>query len=1639
MPTSRISSRFFQNKAFFIFCLSLLIVLPMMWGWHSSRAARQNDQHQPPPERNSSPSSYRSSTGQHKLRVFDPQMAGELKRLGARQVADYGSFQVFDADETAVQAMRKSDAIRFSDEDNLILLNSAVLDTTKTELQQDRRKRVSLEDGESALHLVQFAGPVRPSWYAALQATGVKIVNYIPNNAYLVYGDARQLAKVSSWASTADYVQWNGEYKSAFKIDPAIYARLRGKSLDALQESDLFAIQLVTDGSGNQTTRLAIENLKTEPIRSQYGILHFVNIIVKLPVSAVDRQLAARPDVVSISRYLIPEKFDERQNVIMTGNLTGNNPTPSNYLTYLANQGFNQGQFDTSGFAVNVVDSGIDNATTSPNHFALYTGGLTSNPSRVTFNRLEGTPNMGTSTLLGCDGHGNINAHIIGAFVPTGSPFDVFPHADASGFRYGLGVAPFVRLGSTVVFDPNIWTFPSLPNIESRAYNDNARISSNSWGTNVGGAYTIDSQVYDALVRDAQPVGAAIEQAGNQEMVIVFSAGNQGPASGTIGSPGTAKNVITVGAAENVLSIGGSDGCGIADTGADNANDIVGFSSRGPTTDGRIKPEIVAPGSHITGGVAQTSSPPLTGQGDACYTGNGICGGASGSKFFPSGQQFYTASSGTSHSAPAVAGAAALLRQRFINASLTAPSPAMTKAVLMNSARYLTGASANDSLWSNVQGMGEVNLTTAFDLFSTPSILRDQIPADTFTTTGQTRVFAGTVPSTSQPFRVTLAWTDAPGSTTGNAFVNNLDLEVTVGGQTYKGNVFSGAASATGGSADLRNNAESVFLPAGVSGPFTVRVIASNIAGDGVPNSGGALDQDFALVVGNGVLESQPVIAPTGSVITAESCGTGNNAIDPGETVTVDLSLQNVGDANATDVVATLQPTGGVNNPSAAQTYGAMAAGGAAVTKSFTFTASGSCGGTVVATLALQDGAINLGTITYTFTLGSAIVSTVAFSNTAAITIPNGAPGTSVGNASPYPSQVTVSGMTGNISKVTVTLTGVNHTFPDDMDVLLVGPGGQKVILMSDAGGSTDLVNANITFDDTGTLLPDLAAITTGTYSPANHDGVITDNFSSPAPTGPYASALSAFNGTVPNGTWSLYIVDDADIEVGSITGGWSLSVTTSIPTCCNVACPSITVNPPTLPNGSFGRPYSQQLSQTGGLNPLTFSFTGTLPPGLTLSSSGLLSGSPTATGSFNFTVHVADGNNCPGSQAYTVDIARLQFYPLATPIRLLDTRAGATVGCNLPGAAINGGTSFTQAARGTCSSQTIPPDAMAITGNITTVESGGGFLTLYPSDAALPFVANSNYAANEILNNVFTVGLGEPDGAFKIFVSSTTNVVVDVTGYYAPPTPSGLYFHPLPKPIRLLDTRLGATGCNTPETPIQAATDTLQSGHLTCDGVTIPAAARAIVGNATVVSPASNGFLTMFPADATRPFIATSNYRLGQTMNGPFTVGLTATGGFNVYSVAAAELVIDVSGYFSTEATDANGTGLLFTGLPRPVRLLETRIGQPSGCTMLNSQIAGGSSITQNARGTCDGVTVANTSLAVVGNATVVGPAANGFLTFWPSSATQPFIANSNYVAGKTFNRHFIVGLGAGDGAFKVFSASTTDLVVDIVGYFAP
>lgn len=1447
---------------------------------------------------------YRSPSARHKVTSSDAKSSAILESQGARLIADYGSYKLYEVSNELSAKAEGVAGVETVDENNLVLLNSGAIDTTSSEAQDLR----SVKGGGSAgsgrqMHLIQFAGPIKHEWYDALVATGAKIVTYIPNNAYLVYGDARAIGSVKSLAARS-YVQWDQPYTREHKISPDVAAAqsqqaaaqkngLKKAPLANLTSkgNQLFAIQLVNDGTENASTFALIDRLKLEPVYRQTKVLNYVNIVVALPAADVTGAIAERGDVVSIAPWNMPHRMDERQDQVMAGNITGNGPSTGDYLSYLASKGFTN---TTTSFGVNVTDSGIDNGTTTPNHFGLYALGNPASAanSRVVYARVIGTPTGVNSTTQACDGHGNLNSHVIGGYVPTGTVggvnFGAAPHADAQGFRYGLGVLPWVKLGSSVIFDNSgnpsgDFTNPDYSEIESRAYNDSMRISSNSWGAS-SNAYSIDSQEYDALVRDAQPTGSTFPVAGNQEYVILFAGGNDGSGAGSIGLPGTAKNVITVGAAEGVQAFGGADGCGTGDNEADSANDIVGFSSRGPTADGRRKPDIVAPGTHISGGVAQASiaSPAGSGTGAqlACFNATGVCAGPGGSDFFPSGQQWYTASSGTSHSTPAVAGFAALIRQYFINNALTPPSPAMTKAMMMNTARYMNGTGANDSLPSNSQGMGFANFNNFFSLFTGGAIRRDQVGADKFTASGQQRLFTGTINSSGAPVRITLAWTDTPGPTSGNAFVNNLDLEVTIGGNTYKGNVFSGANSVTGGAADIRNNVESVFIPAGVTGNILVKVKATNIAGDGVPGDADALDQDFALVVSNAATASVPVIEGGVADITAESCAPADDAASPGETVTIDLPLTNNGTAATSSLVATLQATGGVTSPSGPQNYGALApggsatrpftftvdpaklcgsalvltlalqdgasnlgtvtytlrvgtlgaaststyssgnvavaipdnttievpivvnasgaaadvnvrvrlnhtfdadltlslqapdgttvvlaqnrdtalgggdnygtgandcsgtptvfddsaataiasglppfsgtfrpetplsdlngksingtwkllvndnatqdtgtvgcvtleisrqpfvccgvagtpviasggaaaltaesvtpannnpdpgetvtanfpilntgdgstsnlvgtmltsggvtpvtpqrtygvvaAGGPAVSQPFTFVTSGSCGSTVTASIQFQDGATNLGTLNYTFQLGTTSVANQTFSNATAIVIPGTGTGATTGApASPYPSNITVSGITAPVSKVSVTLKNMSHTFPDDVDVLLVGPTGRKFIILSDAGDTNDWVGATITLDDAAAnSLGDTASNQTGTFKPGNF-GTVQDPFPAPAPAGPYLSPApggaetfaSAFGGQDPNGTWSLYVVDDAATDVGTFAGGWDLTVTTSQAVCntqsCSLTCPanitvpadasgtSAVVNyPATTPTGSCG------------------------------------------------------------------------------------------------------------------------------------------------------------------------------------------------------------------------------------------------------------------------------------------------------------------------------------------------------------------------------------------------------------------------------------------------------------------------------------
>lgn len=805
-------------------------------------ASRQRDT-QPATTLDSIPNAYISDNTWHKLILgADDQATYDALRDSGAILSEinYGSFKLVVVDERAMGSRDALHALSVSVQDNLnlIALNGYILDTTNPDatyrgLPADLRKSDiadALARGTrpiGGLYILQFAGPIQDAWLDALKATGVEVVTYIPSNAYIVRGKAKAGAALLSFAARNSFTQFIGDYEPAFRLSPQMRAA-REKDAAALVD---VTVQVI-DGPDAKQTIANLSALASEFVGS-YRMLNYHNVELRVPASRLS-EMARYDDVFAIEERGQRRRLDEAQGQIVAGTLTGNSPTGPGYLSWLASKGFTSSQF--TSFAVNVVDD----TYTLQGHPDLPSG-------RVAF---ETNP-TNQSGVLG--GHGFLNSHIVGGFNNgTGSAFE-----DALGFNYGLGIAPFARVGVTAIFGNGS---SSGTTWENTGYGLGARMSSNSWGFNdiLGNPitrYDTNAQAYDRIVRDAQS-GVA----GLQQLTVVFAAGNAGSGANTVGSPGTAKNIITVGASENVRQTG-TDGCGIANSGADSANDIISFSSRGPVNssggDGRIKPDIVAPGTHIEAGVPQSN-----------YNGSSVC-----NQYWPAGQTLYGWSSGTSHSTPAVAGGTALVYQDFLNKALPAPSPAMVKAYLMNSAAYMTGVGAGGNLPSNSQGMGRMDLGRAFD--STARILVDQ--TQVFGATGETHQVTGSVADTGQPFRVTLAWTDAPGPTSGAPYVNNLDLEVTVGGTTYKGNVFSGANSISGGTADGKNNAESVFLPAGTSGSFTITVRATNIAGDGVPGNADTTDQDFALVVYNGSAGAPPPptigVSPTSFSFSATAGG----------------------------------------------------------------------------------------------------------------------------------------------------------------------------------------------------------------------------------------------------------------------------------------------------------------------------------------------------------------------------------------------------------------------------------------------------------------------------------------------------------------------------------------------------------------------------------------------------------------------------------------------------------------------------------------------------------------------------------------------------------------------------------------------
>ena len=334
---------------------------------------------------------------------------------------------------------------------------------------------------------------------------------------------------------------------------------------------------------------------------------------------------------------------------------------------------------------------------------------------------------------------------------------------------------------------------------------------------------------------------------------------------------------------------------------------------------------------------------------------------------------------------------------------------------------------------------------------------------------------------------------------------------------------------------------------------------------------------------------------------------------------------------------------------------------------------------------------------------------------------------------------------------------------------------------------------------------------------------------------------------------------------------------------------------------------------------------------------------------------------------------------------------------------------------------------AGAVAVNVTvTNPTASSFLTVYPTGQALPTAANLVFSSGQTVPNMVVVKLGTNGQITMYNYGGNVDVIVDVQGWF----PADSSFTGL-TPARLMDTRPGyptidSQYSGTGSIGASATTDLVISGR---GGV--PATdVGAVALNITVVGATRDSYLTAFPSGASRPTAANLNYRAGQTVPNMVIAKLGAGGAISLYNFAGnADLVVDVLGWFP-----ATGS---FVGLT-PARLLETRGGLPT----IDGQSQGGGPVGPNG---LLALTVVNrggvpaTGVGAVAlNVAVTSPTATSFLTAFPSDApSRPTAANLNFTAGQTVPNMIIVKVGA-NGQITLFNfAGSTDIVVDVLGWF--
>ncbi|MCP4661865.1 MAG: S8 family serine peptidase, partial [bacterium] len=658
---------------------------------------------------------------------------------------------------------------------SVISLNSVVIDVGKPLPAIPRHLTVGSEElplkdaGDNRYFLVKYPGPVTAAQYRTLAAAAERIYTYLPHDAFLVKlpGGSADEASRSLGAS------WIGPYHPFYKISRSV-AQIRPGAKAAADDEKIVMLLVYPDVDLDQL-RSRLRALGVDRVVGWKDNPRFSRI--RLLMSATE--IAQVRDLLAQLREVFWIGLEGRRVLLNDTTIwVGQSGTGGGQTTPIFDQGiYGEGQI------VAILDTGIDPDMC---YFRDTTQGLppTNECDGGTVVDLNQRKVIAVDFLWQSECSGGIggsewDTHDHGTHVAGTVAGDNFAnpliHDTADGMAPGARLviqdggfqtdncADLPGLGCPVV---------DLTPIFQQTYDQGARIHTNSWGDREN--YT-PYNIYSAGSEDVDQFMWS-----HKDFLLVFAAGNSGSSAGTVGSPATAKSVLAVGATNRGSS----------------AESMASFSSCGPTADGRIKPDVTAPGVGI-----YSANNDINIGSNNCNT---------------------RSMSGTSMAAPAAAGLAALVGQYFTDGwyptgaanppdGLT-PSSALLRAALVNSGHDMSGTAA---IPANCQGWGRVLLDNVLYFVGDARELwaLDEPTGFPLGSSGETRDFAFTVTSSAEPFKVTLVWTDFPSTPAASPNLNNdLDLIVTGPGGTYLGNVFSGGQSTTGGSADRLNTLEQVLL-----------------------------------------------------------------------------------------------------------------------------------------------------------------------------------------------------------------------------------------------------------------------------------------------------------------------------------------------------------------------------------------------------------------------------------------------------------------------------------------------------------------------------------------------------------------------------------------------------------------------------------------------------------------------------------------------------------------------------------------------------------------------------------------------------------------------------------------------------------